>query len=227
MPLSSFGRAAGVKDHASAAAGAVARYHGNRTAPRRRRRSIGTTSIRRRGARHRSRTTSDELILAQLMLAEGDPAGARRSLSTVIDRTAGVGDPATRAQAWLLHGRASHALGKTDEAATAVGRIVDLIEPEENRRLVLDAGSGGRSLLVRYRNRVDSSWAFLDELVRERSEPVERDATPLPAVIEPLSQRERDVLGHFPTMLTFLEIGSELYISVNTTKSPCAAFTAS
>jgi LuxR family transcriptional regulator, maltose regulon positive regulatory protein len=171
------------------------------------------------GRGHRSRTMSDELILAQLMLAEGDPAGARRSLSTVIDRTAGVGDPATRAQAWLLHGRASHALGKTDEAATAVGRIVDLIEPEENRRLVLDAGSGGRSLLVRYRNRVDSSWAFLDELVRERSEPVERDATPLPAVIEPLSQRERDVLGYLPTMLTFLEIGSELYISVNTTKS--------
>ena len=72
---------------------------------------------------------------------------------------------------------------------------------------------------MRYRNRVDSSWALLDELVRERLEPVERDATSLPAVIEPLSQRERDVLGYLPTMLTFVEIGSELYISVNTTKS--------
>ena len=38
-------------------------------------------------------------------------------------------------------------------------------------------------------------------------------------MIEPLSQRERDVLGYLPSMLTFVEIGSELYISVNTTKS--------
>ena len=41
----------------------------------------------------------------------------------------------------------------------------------------------------------------------------------IPVLIEALSQRERAVLRYLPTMLTFVEIGSELYISVNTTKS--------
>jgi LuxR family maltose regulon positive regulatory protein len=38
-------------------------------------------------------------------------------------------------------------------------------------------------------------------------------------LIQTLSERERAVLRYLPTMLTFIEIGSELYISVNTTKS--------
>jgi LuxR family transcriptional regulator, maltose regulon positive regulatory protein len=165
------------------------------------------------------RTTCEDLLLAQLLLAQGDPAGAQGSLSTVVDRTTCIRDSAACAQAWLLRGRASHALGRTDEAARAVGRLVDLVEPENNRRLLLDSGAAGRSLLMHYRSRIDSSWPFLDELVREGVGPARGDETSLPSVIEPLSKRERDVLGYLPTMLTFVEIGSELYISVNTTKS--------
>ena len=164
-------------------------------------------------------TTSEQLAQARVLLAESDPGGAFDILPTVLNDAGSSRDPATSAQAWLLISRASHVLGRTDEAAIALGRAIDLSEPEDNRRVVLDAGTFSPSLLVHYRSRIDSSWPFLDELVQVALTPVTAAASPLAPVIEPLSQRERDVLGYLPSMLTFLEIGSELYISVNTTKS--------
>ena len=93
---------------------------------------------------------------------------------TVLEGAGSSRDPATSAQAWLLHSRASHALGRTDEAATALGRAIDLSEPEDNRRVVLDAGTFDPPLLVHYRSRIDSSWPFLDELVQVALTPVTR-----------------------------------------------------
>ncbi len=162
---------------------------------------------------------SDDLLNARVVMAEGDPEGALRSLSAVLTGTVAARDPRTYAQAWLIRARASHALSKSDDAATALGRAIDVVEPEDNRRVFLEAGTWGRALLVHYDARVDSSWPFLEELVHSGIDPGATGASPLPAVIEPLSQRERDVLGYLPSMLTFVEIGSELYISVNTTKS--------
>jgi LuxR family transcriptional regulator, maltose regulon positive regulatory protein len=165
------------------------------------------------------RTTSEQLAQARVLLGESDPGGAFDILSTVLNDVDSSRDPATSAQGWLLLSRASHVLGRTDEAAIALGRAIDLSEPEDNRRVVLDAGTFSPSLLVHYRSRIDSSWPFLDELVQVALTPVTAAASPLAPVIEPLSKRERDVLGYLPSMLTFEEIGSELYISVNTTKS--------
>ena len=64
-----------------------------------------------------------------------------------------------------------------------------------------------------------SSWPFLDELALASLDPAPAVMSPMPVLIETLSERERAVLRYLPTMLTFVEIGSELYISVNTTKS--------
>ena len=171
------------------------------------------------GTGDRWRTTSGQLAQARVLLAEADPGEALNILSAVLEGAGSSRDPATSAQAWMLRSRASHALGRTDEAAIALGRAIDISEPEDNRRVVLDAGTFSPSLLVHYRSRIDSSWPFLDELVQVALTPVTAAASPLAPVIEPLSQRERDVLGYLPSMLTFVEIGSELYISVNTTKS--------
>jgi LuxR family transcriptional regulator, maltose regulon positive regulatory protein len=43
--------------------------------------------------------------------------------------------------------------------------------------------------------------------------------SPIPLVVEPLTERERDVLRHFSSMLNTAEVASEMYISVNTVKT--------
>ena len=133
------------------------------------------------------RTTSEQLAQARVLLGESDPGGAFDILSTVLNDVDSSRDPATSAQGWLLLSRASHVLGRTDEAAIALGRAIDLSEPEDNRRVVLDAGTFSPSLIVHYRSRIDSSWPFLDELVQVALTPVTAAASPLAPVIEPLS----------------------------------------
>jgi LuxR family transcriptional regulator, maltose regulon positive regulatory protein len=161
----------------------------------------------------------EAVALARLRLAEGDPTGANRTLSPVVDGTMPTTDLDSLIQAWLLHAVASHALDAPDQVAASLGHALDLAEPEEHRRVFLDAGVAGRALLARYRDWIDASWPFLDELALASLDPAPAVKSPMPVLIETLSERERAVLRYLPTMLTFIEIGSELSISVNTTKS--------
>jgi LuxR family transcriptional regulator, maltose regulon positive regulatory protein len=164
-------------------------------------------------------TPPEAVALARLQLAEGDPAGTVRTLAPFLDGTMPAADLDTRSRAWLLHALASHALDNMDQAAASLRHAVDLAEPEEHRRIFLDAGAPGRALVARYRDWVDVSWPFLDELAQGALDPVPAAVSPMPVLIEELSERERAVLRYLPSMLTFMEIGSELFISVNTTKS--------
>jgi LuxR family maltose regulon positive regulatory protein len=161
----------------------------------------------------------EAVALARLQLAEGDPAGTVKTLSPLLDGTMPAADLDTRIRAWLLHALAGHALDDVDQAVASLRHAVDLAEPEEHRRIFLDAGAPARALVARYRDWVDVSWPFLDELAQAALDPAPATASPMPVVIERLSERERAVLRYLPTMLTFVEIGSELFISVNTTKS--------
>jgi LuxR family transcriptional regulator, maltose regulon positive regulatory protein len=157
---------------------------------------------------------------ARLQLALDDPAAAVGTLSPFLGAATPPTDLDTSIRAWLLHALASHALDQVDPAAESLRRAVDLAEPEEHRRTFVDAGAPGQALVVRYRDWIDVSWPFLDELALASLDPAPAVvSSPMPVLIEALSERERAVLRYLPTMLTFVEIGSELYISVNTTKS--------
>jgi LuxR family maltose regulon positive regulatory protein len=161
----------------------------------------------------------EAVAFARLQLAEGNPTGATSSLSPLVDGTMPTTDLDSLIQAWLLHAVASHALDTPDQVAASLAQAIDLAEPEEHRRVFLDAGAPAHALLARYRDWVDASWPLLDELAQASLEPAPTAVSPMPVLIETLSERERAVLRYLPTMLTFIEIGSELYISVNTTKS--------
>src|SRR6185295_16243933 len=64
--------------------------------------------------------------------------------------------------------------------------------------------------------RVPAHW--LDRLRRAAAETQNRSTPTGARSIEPLTERERDVLRFLPSRLTIREIAAELYVSVNTLK---------
>jgi LuxR family maltose regulon positive regulatory protein len=156
---------------------------------------------------------------ARLKLAEGDPGAAVQLLQGVVDDVVTSSDLAQRLQVGLVLMMAFDAQGLTEEAGRILQDLVGGAEVEDHRRLFLDAGEPAKALLAASRNWSDSTWPFLDELALTTTDPTAASEAPVPVHVEQLSEREWDVLRYLPTMLTFAEIGSELYISVNTTKS--------
>jgi LuxR family transcriptional regulator, maltose regulon positive regulatory protein len=160
----------------------------------------------------------EAVALANLQLMEGNPAGAAATLVPCLNGTAPGGLLVAPVEAWLLDALASDALSDRDRAATSLERALILAEREGFRRSFLDAGAPARSLLVRYRHRMPTSWRYLDELLDASAESVPTPAPP-PALIDRLTEREQTVLRYLPSLMTYEEIALDLYVSSNTVKT--------
>ena len=156
-------------------------------------------------------------VLARMQLAEDDPTGAAATVASCLDG-AGPGDQVAPVEVWLVDALASDSLADRDRAAASLERALTLAEREGYRRSFLDAGAPARSLLARYRHRVPSCWSYVDELLQASAESAWMATSP-PALIEQLTERERNVLRYLPSLMTYEEIASDLYVSVNTVKS--------
>jgi LuxR family maltose regulon positive regulatory protein len=160
----------------------------------------------------------EAVALARLQLAEGDPAGSAATVGLCLDGTAPAGFLMVPAEAWLVDAVASDALADHDRAATSLERALSLAEHGGLRRSFLDAGAPARSLLARYRQRVPTSWSYLDELLQASAEAA-RVTVAAPKLIEHLTEREHTVLRYLPSLMTYEEIASDLYVSLNTVKT--------
>jgi LuxR family maltose regulon positive regulatory protein len=160
----------------------------------------------------------EAVVLARLHLVEGDPAGAAATLASCLDGTAPGGFMMVPAEVSLLDALASDALGDHDRAAMSLQRALSLAEQGGLRRSFLDAGASARSLLARYRQRVPTSWSYLDELLHASAESAQV-TVPAPRLIEHLTEREHTVLRYLPSLMTYEEIAGDLYVSLNTVKT--------
>ncbi|AWT41117.1 helix-turn-helix transcriptional regulator [Streptomyces actuosus] len=150
--------------------------------------------------------------MARAHLAAGDPSTALG----VLDAMPGaqhVG-PAVRVRATLVRAQAAHADG--DEATA--------------RRLLTDALLAGRRDRLRRPFREAGAWITpllartpLRELAAGWLTPGEAapgaGAEPAPVLVEPLSEREHDVLVRLARMMSTEEIAADLFVSVNTVKT--------
>jgi LuxR family maltose regulon positive regulatory protein len=160
----------------------------------------------------------EAVALAHLQLAEGNPAGAAATLIPCLNGTAQAGLLVAPVDAWLLDALASDALADRERAAASLERALVLAEREGFRRSFLDAGAPARSLLVRYRHRMPTSWSYLDELLDASAESIPTPAPP-PTLIDRLTAREQTVLRYLPSLMTYEEIAVDLYVSSNTVKT--------
>ncbi len=157
-------------------------------------------------------------ILARVDLSAGRPDRAEQRLTSA-DQAKPM---RAQIERLVLMARAQLQLGKRSGADDALRRGLELGRPDRYVRVFLDdadhlldlmRGIGGR-----YRD------TYLSELVDSAQTAAGCSAGAHSVeIVEPLSGREREVLGHLPTHLSQREIADTMYVSINTVKSHTAA----
>jgi len=125
---------------------------------------------------------------------------------------------------------ALQALGRVEDARSALRRALSIAEPEGYVRTFIDHGAPMRELLAtvlaaQQTQRGDDARRMVDYVSRLLSAlpartPVGRPAAlPSPVLVEPLSDRELEVLRLLASTLSTPEIARELVVSANTVRS--------
>jgi ATP/maltotriose-dependent transcriptional regulator MalT len=174
----------------------------------------------------------------RLALAEGNAAGAHRWVEEVDD---GFWAPVGAARINLAAGRPAEALAELDralprtvrhevvlrllrarsladhqEALKCVTAAVELACENGVLQTVASEGAATIELVEEAAWRAPPEW--LDRLRRIAAEARFQPDLTHRGLVEPLTERERDVLRFLPSRLTIREIADELYVSVNTLK---------
>ena len=160
------------------------------------------------------------VALAHAWAASGDAENARRMLAPALAAHSGTPDR-VRLQAWLVDARLSYTSGDPARGRRSLASALRLAEPEQIRLpFALERGWIEPVLrhdpeLARSHRSLFSSAVRHDQLPAPRGSP---DQAPI-LVVEPLTEREREVLRHASGLLSSVEIASELDISIHTVKT--------
>jgi len=160
-------------------------------------------------------------VLACAWLAVGDGASARRALEPALAASDAAPDRALL-QARLADAQVSYRIGDHSRGHRSLAAALRLAEDEQRKLpFVLERGwiepqlPRDHQLARAYR-----------QLMAPGTRPEKAPAPPVrpavraaPAVLEPLTEREREVLRHVSRMLSTAEVASEMYLSTNTVKS--------
>ena len=154
--------------------------------------------------------------LARLHVAEGAFDDARLTISSIIASDQAVGPGLI--DVWLVEALALDGTLDHQSAAAALERALTLAEPTGAVRAIVANAGAILPLLHRQQRLGTAHPALLEHAIEmiERRVPMPRQSA---AVLETLSDRERQVLGYMPTTMTNQEIASALFVSVNTVKT--------
>ncbi|HEY1321368.1 MAG TPA: LuxR C-terminal-related transcriptional regulator [Streptosporangiaceae bacterium] len=160
------------------------------------------------------------VALAYTRAAAGDGPNARLALAPAL--AAGSDAPEqVRLQAWLIDARLSYGSGDGARGRRSLTSALRLAEREQLRLpFVLERAWIGP--LLRRDPELARTHRHLFTPAMRDGQPAAPPGTPERATapaVEPLTEREREVLRHVSGMLNTAEVASEMYISVNTVKS--------
>ena len=159
---------------------------------------------------------------ARAFAAAGDTSNARRALSPVLAAHRGAAEHVLL-QAWLVDAQLSYGSGNRTRGHRSLASALRLAEREQLRLpFVLERG-WIKQALERDPGLAGSHQRLLAPTVRRSQLPASRNPSvpdpPTIMAVEPLTEREREVLRHVSDMLNTAEVAREMYISINTVKS--------
>jgi LuxR family maltose regulon positive regulatory protein len=165
------------------------------------------------------RTLETDLAHARGLLTAQRPSDAMALLAPWTGNT-GPDSPRAGRITWHLVTFALAAVAAQDDEAahSALERALDLAAPESLRRPFVEERARLRPLLERHGAGATKHGAFVRELL-ERERPLERAATSDAQLREPLTERERVVLGYLPSTMTAVEIAAALTVSEATVRT--------
>jgi len=160
------------------------------------------------------------VTLAHAWAAAGDGDQAQQALAPVLVAD-GEAPERVRLQAWLVDARLSYADGDSARGRRSLASALRLAEREQLRLpFVAERGWLG-PMLRRDPELADTHRRLLAPVLGRDQLPASvraREKAPV-LLVEPLTEREREVLVHVACMLNTAEVASEMYISVNTVKT--------
>jgi LuxR family maltose regulon positive regulatory protein len=163
-------------------------------------------------------------VLAQTLLAQGKSEEATPLLERLIQSAERSGRWGHLIGYLSLQAISYHAQDRTDEALTHLSRALTLAEPESYVRTFVDLGPPMRDLLLIAAGR-GMAPTYMPTLLITFPSQVTGQVSPLRPhtrspihLVEPLTDREVQILRLMAAQLTYREIANELYLSVNTIK---------
>ncbi len=180
------------------------------------------------------------LTWARLLIAQNEPDQALQLLTQLLQAAEDGGRRGRVIEIWALQALAQQALGDTDQALMTIERALSLAEPEGYIRLFVDEGrpmakllrqAASRGITPDYIGKLlavfqnDESGMMSDELNGTKihpSSPAPVGVSPQP-LVEPLSERELEVLCLIAAGLTNREIAETLVIALGTAKAHTAS----
>ncbi len=166
----------------------------------------------------------DYVVLARILIAEGRLDEANRLLPRLLEAAEAGGRTSRSIEILVLQALAFQADGSTAHAMTTLERALALAEPGGFTRIFVDEGPPMARLLYEAASRgIAPGYArrLLAAFPLAQPEQTGPSSTPVPEseLVEPLSERELQVLQLVAQGLANQEIASRLFLALNTVKA--------
>jgi LuxR family maltose regulon positive regulatory protein len=163
----------------------------------------------------------EHLVLARLLLAQNEPHPAASLLNRLLTAAELAERIDSQIKILVLQALACRAQGQPDRALSALERALVLAGPGGYIRVFVDEGEAIVGLLrqlAKQRLEQESAQLQLVEILAALGQTVELAAPAVQPLIEPLTDREFEVLQLIANGASNRDIGVELVISVHTVK---------